>query len=77
MSRLLVVAVIAVLLLSGLLAADQALQNPDLEPATNASDDKQQNFTETSATFLDAVPIALAAMVIGSALVAVRLVGGG
>jgi hypothetical protein len=76
MSRLLVAAIIAVLLLTSLLAADLALQNPDLEPETNQSDDRQQTFAETSSTFIDAIPIAMAVMVVGAMLAAVRVMGG-
>lgn len=77
MSRILVVAVLAVLLLTSLLAADLALQNPDLEPANNTTDDRQQQFAETAGGFGNAIPIVLAVGVVGAMLAAVRAAGGG
>ena len=77
MSRIFVGVVIAVLLFGGVLAADQALQNPDLEPGTNATDAQQQNFAEATAPFIEiGVPVSLFALTVGSILVAVRRVGG-
>ena len=77
MARILIAAVVAVLLLGGVLAADLALQNPDLEPADNATADQQQQFTEATVPMLKAAaPVGLFALVVGSILAAVRRVGG-
>jgi len=75
MSRILILAVVAVLLLGGVLAADQALQNPDLEPANNATDAQQEQFVEASTAFLDAAPVLLFALVIGTVFAAIRVIG--
>jgi len=75
MARILILAVVAVLLLGGVIASDQALQNPDLEPANNATDDQQQEFVEASTAFLDAAPAFLFALVVGTVLAAVRVIG--
>lgn len=77
MARILILAVVATLLLGGVLAADLALENPELEPQTNASDDQQQQFVEATAPLVRAgAPVALLALVVGSMLAAVRAVGG-
>jgi len=77
MARILILAVVATLLLGGVLAADLALSNPELEPQTNATDDQQQQFVETTAPIVRAgAPVALFALVVGSMLAAVRAVGG-
>jgi opacity protein-like surface antigen len=77
MARILILAVVATLLLGGVLAADLALENPELEPQTNATDDQQQQFVEATAPFVRAgAPVALFALVVGSMLAAVRAVGG-
>ena len=78
MSRILVVGVVAVLLFGGVLAADLALQNPDLEPADNATADQQQQFAEVGGSFVElGVPVAMFGVVAGLALAAVRVMGGG
>jgi len=77
MSRLFLVVVLAVTLLGSTIAADAMLDNPDVESANNTTADQQQQFAETGATFVDAAPIALAALVVGSLLMAVRVMGGG
>lgn len=77
MSRILVLGVVAVLLFGGVLAADQALQNPDLEPADAGDDAKQQDFAEATAPFFEvAAPLGLFVIMVGIALAAVRAVGG-
>lgn len=77
MSRIFVGVVIAVLLFGGVLAADLALQNPEMEPANNATDAQQQDFAEATAPFIEiGVPLSLFTLVVGSILVAVRRVGG-
>ena len=78
MSKALVVGVVALLLFGGVLAADLALSNPDLEPADATDADRQQQFTETGGTFVEiGVPVAMfggiAALLVG----AVRALGGG
>jgi len=77
MSRIFIIAVVAVLIFGGVLAADQALQNPDVKP-TNASDAAdQEQFAETGGQLLEAaVPPILFALVAGAALVGVRALGG-
>lgn len=77
MSRIFVLVVVAVLLFGGVLAADQALQNPDLEPANAGDDADQQQFAETSAQLVEAgVPVFLLVLGIGAAVVAIRALGG-
>lgn len=77
MSRLLVVGVVAILLFGGVLAADLALQNPDLEPADATDADRQQQFTEVGGSFVElGVPIAMFGLVAGAALMGVRALGG-
>jgi len=73
MSRILVLAVIAVMFVAAPLAADQALQNPDLEPNTTADEQNQTAIAETSAdTFEAVIPISMFAIVVGTILVGVR-----
>ena len=77
MSRILVLGVVAVLLFGGGLAADQMLQNPDVEPANNSTDASQQQFVEAAAPFVEvAGPIGMFALMLGVALAAIRTVGG-
>jgi len=77
MSRVFILAVIVVLLFGGVLAADQALQNPDLEPANASDDADQEQFAETGGKLLEAaVPPILFTLVAGAALVGVRALGG-
>ena len=71
MARILIAVVVGVLLLGAPLAADQALDNPDVAVDTNNTT-QQDEFAETGATFLEATPILLAALVVGALLVAVR-----
>lgn len=77
MSRILVLGVVGLLLFGGILAADQALQNPDLEPATAAAADEQQQFAETNAELVEAAaPVGLFALAAALTLMAARAVGG-
>jgi len=77
MSRILVVVVVALLLFGGALATDLALQNPDLEPADNATADQQQQFTEVGGSFVElGVPVAMFGLVAAIAIGAVRVMGG-
>jgi hypothetical protein len=74
MARLLILAVLAVVLLGGVLAADQALSNPDV--AVDAGNTTQQDeFAEVGVSIVDAAPLALFALVAGVAIAAVRGVG--
>lgn len=77
MSRILVLGVVGVLLLGGVLAADLMLQNPDVEPANNSTDDQQQQFVEAATPILQATPVAMLALVVGLLLAGVRSMGGG
>jgi hypothetical protein len=74
MSRILILAVVGVLLFGAPLAADQMLQNDDVAVDTG-NQTTQDDFAETGASFIEATPILLAALVVGSILVAVRRVG--
>lgn len=77
MARILILGVVAVLLFGGVLAADQALQNPDLEPADADTAAQQQDFVEAAAPMLQtAAPVALFALIAGLLLAGVRAVGG-
>ena len=78
MSRIFVAVVVAVLLFGGTFVADQALQNPELEPTNNTTDADQQQFVEGAVPLLEAgVPVVLFSLVVGAMLAAVRAVGGG
>ncbi|WP_127341358.1 hypothetical protein [Halorubrum sp. 48-1-W] len=77
MARIFIAVVVAVLLFGGGLAADQMLQNPELEPADADTATQQQDFAESTTPMLRAgAPAALFALVVGAVLVAVRAVGG-
>jgi len=77
MTRILVAVVVAVLIFGGVLAADQMLQNPDVEPANNTTDAQQQQFAEAAAPLLGVgAPLAVLGLVVGTLLAAVRAVGG-
>lgn len=76
MSRILIAAVVFVLLFGGVLAADQMLQNPDVEPADSDTAADQQQFAEAAAPMIEVGgPVALLALVVGLTLAAVRAVG--
>lgn len=77
MSRILILAVVGLALFATPLAADQMLQNEDVEPADAGDLADQQTFTEAVAPFYAATPYLLVALVIGAMLAAVRAVGGG
>jgi cell division protein FtsX len=74
MARILILAVIAVVLFGGILAADQALSNPDTAVDT-ANTTQQDEFAEVGVSILDAAPLALFALVVGVAIAAVGRVG--
>lgn len=77
MARIFIAVVVAVLLFGGVLAADQMLQNPDVEPADNATADKQQQFVEATTPFIEiGVPLVVLTLTIGAAFSAIRVVGG-
>ena len=77
MVRLMIGIVVAVLLFGGVLAADQALQNPDIEPEGEGDAADQEAFVEATSPLIQAAaPLALFVLVIGSVLAAVRAVGG-
>lgn len=78
MARILIAVMVAVLLFGGVLAADQMLQNPDVEPADNETAAQQQQFAETAMPMIRAgAPIGLFALVVGAMLAGVRAFGGG
>jgi len=74
MVRILILAVLAVVLLGGVLAADQALSNPDVAVDTDNAT-QQDEFAEVGVSILDAAPVALFALVVGVAIAAVGRVG--
>ena len=74
MVRILILAVLTVVLLGGVLAADQALSNPDVAVDTGNTT-QQDNFAEVGVSVLDAVPVALFALIVGVAIAAVGRVG--
>jgi hypothetical protein len=74
MARILILSVLAVVLLGGVLAADQALSNPDTAVDT-ANTTQQDEFAEVGVSIVDAAPLALFALVAGVAIAAVRGVG--
>ena len=77
MARLMVALVVAILLFGGVIAADQMLDNPDVEPADTDDAAQQEQFVEATAPFISAAaPIALFALVVGIMLGAARAVGG-
>lgn len=76
MSRIFVVVMVAVLIFGGVLAADLALENPDLEPADTQDADRQQSFVESTTPFLDLIPVVLLVLTVGVLLSGVRAFGG-
>jgi cell division protein FtsX len=74
MARILILAVLAVMLLGGVLAADQALQNPDVAVDTG-TETQQDEFAEVGVSVLDAAPLALFALVAGVVIAAIGRVG--
>jgi len=74
MARLLILGVLAVVLLGGVLAADQALSNPDVAVDT-ANTTQQDEFAQVGASIVDAAPLALFALLAGVAIAAIRGVG--
>jgi hypothetical protein len=78
MSKILVLGVVAVLLFGGVLVADLALQNPELEPADASDATQQQDFAEVGGSFVEVgAPVALFGTVAALLVGAVRAFGGG
>lgn len=77
MSRILVLVVLAVLLFAAPLAADQALQNPDLQPNSTADAQNQTTIAETSIATTEVLPPLLLVVAVSVLLVGVRSLGGG
>ena len=75
MSRILILGVVVVLLFGGALAADQALQNPALEPDSANADSEQQDYAELTGVFYSVAPVALLVLTVGAALAGVRQLG--
>jgi len=75
MSRILILGVVVVLLFGGALAADQALQNPALEPDTANADSEQEQYAEATGVFYEVAPVALLVLTAGAALAGVRQLG--
>jgi len=75
MSRILILGVVVVLLFGGALAADQALQNPALEPDTANADSEQEQYAEATGVFYEVAPVALLVLTVGAALAGVRQLG--
>ena len=75
MSRILVLAVVGLLLFGGVLAADQMLQNDDVQPADADDLADQETFAESVGTLIQATPVFLFALVVGILLVGVRALG--
>jgi len=76
MSRIFIVVTVAVLIFGGVLAADLALQNPDLEPADAQDQDRQQSFVESTTPFLELVPPILLVVTVAVLLGGARVLGG-
>jgi len=77
MSRILVLAMLGVLLFAAPLAADQALQNPDLQPNSTADAQNQTAIAETSIATTELLPPLLLVVAVSVLLVGVRSLGGG
>lgn len=78
MSRILILAVVGLLLFGGLLAADQMLQNPDVEPADADDAADQEAFVEATTPFVNAAaPVVMFALIIALMLVGARAAGAG
>lgn len=75
MSRILILAAVGLLLFGGTLAADQMLQNDDVEPADADDLADQQTYAESVAPFIEAAPVFLFVLAVGVVLVGVRAVG--
>lgn len=76
MSRIFVVVTVAMLIFGGVLAADLALENPDLEPGDAQDADRQQSFVESTTPMLDLIPVVLLVLTVGVVLSGVRVLGG-
>lgn len=77
MSRILILVVAGLLLFGGTLAADQMLQNPDVEPENADDAAAQEEFIEATAPILQGgAPIIVFALIVGLLLAGVRAVGG-
>ena len=76
MSRILIAAVVGLLLVGAPLAADQMLQNDDVEPAGDDDLADQEAFVEATTPLFAAAPLFLVALVVGLLLAGVRAVGG-
>ena len=76
MSRILIAAVVGLLLVGAPLAADQMLQNDDVEPAGDDDLADQEAFVEATTPLFEAAPLFLVALVVGLMLAGVRAVGG-
>ena len=75
MSRILVLAVVAVVLLGTPLAADQMLQNDDVA-VDNTTQTDQDDFAEAAMPFIELAPAFLLVIAVGIMLAAVRTLGG-
>lgn len=75
MARILILAVVAILLFGGVIAADQMLQNPDIEPADEGDRAEQENFAVLSGNLLEVGVVGLFALVVGALIGGVRLLG--
>ena len=74
---MMIAVVVALLLFGGVLAADQALQNPDLTPEDADTAADQEQFVESTAPLVTmGAPVALFALLVGLLLAGVRAVGG-
>ena len=74
MTRILILAVLAVVLLGGVVAADKALSNPDVAVDTGNTT-AQDEFAAVGVSIVDAAPLALLALVAGVAIAAIRGLG--
>ena len=75
MARILILAVVAILLFGGVIAADQMLQNPDIEPADADDRAEQENVAVVSGNLLEVGVVGLFALVVGALIGGVRLLG--
>jgi hypothetical protein len=74
MARIFVAAFVAILLFGGVIAADQSLQNPDIQSSNATTAAQQTTFAETASPLIQGVvPVVVFSMVIGSVLAAVRV----
>jgi len=74
MARILILSMLAVVLVGGIIAADQALSNPDVAVDTGNTT-QQDDFAAVGVGILDLAPVVLFTLVAGTIVAVVRGLG--